>query len=164
MPDTPDSALPIVGWREWVAFPELGLPAVRAKVDTGAATSSLHASRVTTEQRDGELWACFRVSPYFRTRRHPRLHRVTCEAPVVDERIVVSSSGHEDTRLVISALFRLGTAPGAPQWPVEVTLADRRSMRFPMLLGREALAGRALVDSAATNRLGGPPDPAALYD
>ena len=164
MPDAPDPSLPIVGWREWVAFPELGLPAVRAKVDTGAATSSLHARRVTTRERDGVLWARFQVSPYFRTRRHPRVHRVTCEAPVVDERVVVSSSGHEDTRLVISAVFRLGVRAGAPEWRVEVTLADRRSMRFPMLLGREALAGRALVDAAATNCLGGPSDPAALYD
>ena len=157
------ASLPVVGWREWVAFPALGLPAVRAKVDTGAATSSLHARGVTTERRDGVLWACFRVAPYFRTRRHPRAVRVDCQAPVVDERTVVSSSGHEDTRLVVTAVLRLGTRVGAPEWPVEVTLADRRAMRFPMLLGREALAGHALVDAAAANRLGVPRDPAALY-
>ena len=162
MPDP--SSLVTVGWREWVAFPEMGLPAVRAKVDTGAATSSLHARDIETERRDGETWARFRVAPYFRTRRHPRTVRVLCEARVVDERVVVSSSGHEDSRLVVQARLRLGTRVGAPEWPVQLTLADRGPMRFPMLLGREALAGRVLVDAAASNLLPVPRDLAALYD
>ena len=163
LPDTPSSPLVTVGWREWVAFPELGLPAVRAKVDTGAATSALHAREIETVRRGGAPWARFQVTPYFRTRRRPRVVHVACEAPVVDERVVVSSSGHEDVRLVVQAVFRLGVADGAPEWPVEVTLADRRTMRFPMLLGREALAGHALVDAAATDQLGLPADVVSLY-
>lgn len=151
----------IVGWREWVGFPEIGLPAVRAKVDTGAATSALHAHDVEIVDRDGEHWARFIVHPFFR--RHERL-AITCEAPVVDEREVTSSSGHREARVVIGVMFRLGLRADAPEWPIEVTLTDRRGMRFPMLLGREAMAGRVLVDSNASFLLGRPDHPGAFYE
>ena len=151
----------IVGWREWVGFPEIGLPAVRCKVDTGAATSALHAHDVEIVDRDGEHWARFIVHPFFR--RHDRL-AVTCEAPVVDEREVTSSSGHSETRVVIGVMFRLGLKTDSPEWPIEVTLTDRRAMRFPMLLGREAMAGRVLVDSDASFILGRPDHPGAFYE
>ena len=149
-----------VGWREWVAFPEIGLPAVRAKVDTGAATSALHAHAIETHEEDGETWARFVVHPFF---RHERLS-VRCEAPVIDERSVTSSSGHTESRVVIGVTFRLGVRSDAPEWPVELTLTDRRKMRFPMLLGREAMAGRVLVDSGASFLLGRPAQPGALYE
>ena len=154
------SDLITVGWREWVAFPELGLPAVRAKVDTGAATSALHAHSIEPFVRGGAPWARFSVHPFFR--RHPRV-TVVCEAPVVDERTVTSSSGHEDARLVIGVTLRLGIRSDAPEWPIEVSLADRRGMRFPMLLGREAMAGRVAVDPGASFRLGTSDHVAALY-
>ncbi len=150
----------IVGWREWVGFPEIGLPAVRCKVDTGAATSAIHAHDVEIVDRDGEHWARFVVHPFFR--RHDRL-AVTCEAPVVDEREVTSSSGHAESRVVIGVMFRLGLKSDAPEWPIEVTLTDRRAMRFPMLLGRGAMAGRVLVDSDASFLLGRPDHPGAFY-
>ncbi len=151
----------VVGWREWVAFPEIGLPAVRCKVDTGAATSALHAHDVEVVSRGGEHWARFVVHPFFR--RHEGL-AVTCEAPVVDERDVTSSSGHVEARVVIGVMFRLGLKADAPEWPIEVTLTDRRQMRFPMLLGREAMAGRVLVDSGDSFRLGRPDHPGAFYE
>lgn len=151
----------IVGWREWVGFPEVGLPAVRCKVDTGAATSALHAHDVEIVDRDGEHWARFIVHPFFG--RHAGL-AVTCEAPVIDEREVTSSSGHREARVVIGVMFRLGLKATAPEWPIEVTLTDRRGMRFPMLLGREALAGRAFVDPAASFLLGRPDHPGAFYE
>lgn len=154
-------ALTTVGWREWVAFPDLGLPAVRCKVDTGAATSSLHASRIETFERDGEPWARFVVRPFFR--RHRQV-RVRCEAPIVDERHVRSSSGHEDLRIVVGVALRLGVRSDAPQWPIEVTLADRASMQFPMLLGREAMKGRVAVDPGASFLLGHVEHAAALYE
>ena len=160
MTDGPASPLVVVGWREWVAFPEVGLPAVRAKVDTGAATSALHAHAVEPFTRGGELWARFVVHPFFR--RHRRV-AVTCEAPVVDERTVTSSSGHADTRVVVALVLRLGVRSDAPEWPVEVTLADRRTMAFPMLLGREAMVGRVLVDPGASFRLGTVDRAADLY-
>ncbi|MEM6287241.1 MAG: RimK/LysX family protein [Bacteroidota bacterium] len=154
------SDLVTVGWREWVAFPELGLPAVRCKVDTGAATSALHAHNVDVVDRDGERWARFTVHPFFRTERIA----VRCEAPVVDEREVTSSSGHTEARIVVGVMLRLGVRSDAPEWPVEVTLTDRRKMRFPMLLGREAMAGRVLVDAGASYVLGRPERPGAFYE
>ena len=141
----------VIGWREWVALPDLGLLAIRCKVDTGAATSSLHTTHVETFDRDGEPWARFRVTPFHRRRRRIV---VVGEAPVVDEREVTSSSGHVDVRLVVMTVLRLGLKADAPMWPVELTLADRRSMRFPMLLGRQAMVGRVLVDPGASFRLG----------
>ncbi|MEM1055022.1 MAG: RimK/LysX family protein [Bacteroidota bacterium] len=155
------SGLVTVGWREWVAFPDLGLPAVRCKVDTGAATSSLHATHIQTLSRGGTTWARFSVRPFFR--RH-RTIAVICEAPVVDERHVRSSSGHEDLRLVVEVTFRLGVRAGSPEWPIELTLADRASMQFPMLLGREAMAGHVAVDPGASFRLGRVENARALYE
>ena len=147
------SDLVTVGWQEWLAFPDLGLPAVRAKIDTGARTSSLHA-------RDIEPFARFVVNPLFRGKKLA----VECEAPVVDEREVTSSSGHSELRVVVEAMLRLGLQSDAPEWPVEVTLTDRRKMRFPMLLGREAMAGRVLVDSGGSFLRGRPDHPGAFYE
>ena len=141
----------IVGWCEWVALPELGLPAIRCKVDTGAATSSLHATTVERFSRGGAPWVRLHVTPFHRERRQIV---VVGEAPVVDEREVVSSSGHAEGRLVVETALRLGLRVDAPSWPIEITLADRRAMRFPMLLGRQAMAGRVRVDPGASDRLG----------
>ncbi len=154
-------ALTTVGWREWVAFPEIRLPAVRCKVDTGAATSSLHASRIETFERGGETWVRFVVRPFFR--RHRQV-KVACEAPVVDQRHVRSSSGHEDLRIVVGITLRLGVRSDAPEWPIEVTLADRAAMQFPMLLGREAMKGRVAVDPGASFLLGRVEHAASLYE
>ncbi len=154
------SSLITVGWREWLAFPEVGLPAVRAKVDTGAATSAIHARGVERFTKGGAPWARFDVQPFFR--RHRRV-TVTCEAPVVDVRTVTSSSGHADERLVVGVTLRLGVRAGQPEWPVEVSLADRGAMRFPMLLGREAMAGHVAVDPGASFLLGQLDHAADLY-
>ena len=141
----------LVGWREWVALPDLGLLALPCKVDTGAATSALHATEVQVFARDGRPWARFRVQPLHR--RHPHVV-VTCEAPVVAECEVTASSGHADVRLVVETTLRLGLRADAPAWPIELTLADRTAMRYPMLLGRQAMAGRVVVDPGASERLG----------
>ena len=154
------SDLVTVGWQEWLAFPGMGLPAVRAKIDTGARTSALHARAIEHLEREGETWVRFEVNPLFRGRRL----KVMCEAPVVDEREVTSSSGHTGLRVVVEAMLRLGLATDAPEWPVELTLTDRRGMRFPMLLGREAMSGRVLVDSGASFKLGRPDHPGAFYE
>ena len=163
MPHTVDpSRLPVVvGWREWVAFPDLGLYAVRAKVDTGAATTALHAHGIEPYWRGDERRVQFVVHPFFR--KHRRL-TVACDAPVIDERTVTSSSGHAENRLVIVARLRLGGASDAPEWPVEVTLTDRRKMRFPMLLGRQAMTGRVRVDPGTSFRLGQLDRPGDFYE
>ena len=130
----------IVGWREWVALPDLGLPAVKAKVDTGAKTSSLHAFDIETFREGGRERVRFGVHPL---QENEQL-AVWATADVVDERSVTSSSGHEEVRIVIRTSLRLGDLT----WPVELTLTDRSRMRLRMLLGREALASRLLVDAS----------------
>jgi ribosomal protein S6--L-glutamate ligase len=133
----------ILGWEEWVALPDLGLPAIKAKVDTGARTSALHA---------------FFVEPVpGRTARvrfgvHPIPRRadieIVCVAPVVDRRSVTSSNGDREKRYVISTPIRIGER----EWNIEVTLTNRESMSYRMLLGRQAIGGGILVDPASSFR------------
>ncbi|CAN5512619.1 ATP-dependent zinc protease [soil metagenome] len=147
-----------VGWREWIALPEIGLLALRAKLDTGARTSALHATEVERFINKG--------APYVRFLAHP-LHtpkrRTWCEAPLIDEREITSSNAATSTRLIIQTSLRLGVPLGSPEWDIELSLAERKGMRFPMLLGREALHGRIVVDPGSSFLLGKPVSPADLY-
>lgn len=144
----------VVGWREWVALPELGLPAVEAKVDSGAATSALHAFAMDVFEEDGRRQVCFGVHPL---RDDDAIEVFAC-AEVIDERVVVSSNGREELRIVI----RTPLVIGGRSWPIELTLTDRRHMEYRMLLGREALRGRLVVDPER-ERLAGVIDPSAHY-
>lgn len=130
----------IVGCEEWCAFPDLGIPAIKARVDSGAKTSSIHAFNVQKFRRQGETWVSFEVHPVQNNRRTV----VRCERPIVDKRVVKSSSGISETRYVILATLKIGHEA----WEIELTLANRDSMGYRMLLGREAMSGRMLVDPA----------------
>ena len=144
--------LPIVGWREWVSLPGLGIPEIRAKIDTGALSSSIQAIRPERFERGGRRMVRFQVRP---EPRNPAL-AVVAEAEVADERSVRSSGGGEELRLVILAELQLAGV----RFPIELNLARRDAMGFRMILGREALRGRFLVDPArsylAGRRAGGP--------
>lgn len=128
----------IVGNQEWCAFPELGLPAVKARIDSGAKTSSLHAWDIETFYENEIKMARFIVHPLQRDLSVT----LACQAPVVDRRAVKSSSGIAQTRTVIATTLSLGGV----EWPVELTLTNRDSMRYRMLLGRQAMADRILID------------------
>lgn len=120
-----------VGWREWVGLPELGLPAIKAKIDTGAKTSSLHAFDIKIVKKGGVRFAKFNIHPLHGKKRIT----VTCRAPLVDRRYVTDSGGHRELRYVIKTPMQIGNK----QYDIEITLADRESMAFRMLLGRQAM-------------------------
>ena len=131
-----------VGRREWCGLPALGVPAIKVKVDTGARTSSLHASEIEQEHRDGVGWVRFRVAPL---REHSGF-LLTCEAPISSVRRVRSSNGQIQQRVFIETTLLLGRE----SWDIEVSLADRSDMKFPMLLGRQAMRGRVHVNPGAS--------------
>lgn len=128
----------VVGWREWVALPELDIARTKAKVDTGARTSALHAFDVEDFERDGQRWARFEIHPHQRTARGA----VVAEAQLVDLRPVRSSSGRAEQRWVIETTIDLAGV----RWPIELTLTRRDAMGFRMLVGRQAIRRRFLVD------------------
>lgn len=133
---SPDKVL--VGWNEWCRLPDLGVPAIKAKIDTGARTSALHAfdTRLT---RGG-------YRTYVEFNAHPLQRRddiiVPCHALLIDERHIMSSSGHRERRYVILTQLILG----GQSWEIELTLSQRDELAFRMLLGREALSHRTIVD------------------
>lgn len=135
-----------LGWREWAALPDLGVAAIKAKLDTGARTSSLHAFDLERFSRDGADMVRFEVHP--RQRSRSESHEV--EVPVIDERWVRNSGGQRELRPVIETTILIGEE----RWPIELTLTRRDEMGFRMLLGRQALRGRVLVDPGRSYRAG----------
>jgi hypothetical protein len=129
----------VMGWREWLELPDLGIRRVKAKVDTGARSSSLHAEQIELFQSRGRMGVRFIVLPLQRS----RLKSVACEAPLHDERYVRSSNGSRELRPVI----RTNVSWGGQVWDVDLTLTSRDLMGFRMLLGREAIRRRYLVDT-----------------
>ena len=142
----PDNELLTFGWREWVALPELGIPAIKAKVDTGARTSALHAFEVRSFLEGDRKRGEFKMHP----RQNNNEHVVVCVADVVDERSVTDSGGHREQRWVVRTDLCIGTNT----WPIEITLTARDDMRFRMLLGRTAINGRAQVDPSRSYVVG----------
>ncbi|MGW8282510.1 MAG: ATP-dependent zinc protease family protein [Gemmatimonadota bacterium] len=141
--------MPVIGWREWVGLPDFGIASIKAKVDTGARSSSLHAYDMRRFRRNGTDWVGFEIHPIQRNSNVS----IDAEAPILEYRSVRSSSGKAAVRPVIVADVELLGL----RWPVELTLASRDEMGFRMLLGREAIRQRFVVDAGKSYR-GGRPD------
>lgn len=137
-----------LGWREWGALPELGIDKIKMKIDTGAKTSCLHAFALHPFMRDGQSWVRIHMHPIQDNDSH--IH--VCEARIVDRRTVRDSGGHEELRYVVETQLQLA----GERFPIELTLTNRDSMRFRMLLGRQAMGGRFVVDPQKSYCLGTP--------
>ncbi|MCB2183492.1 MAG: ATP-dependent zinc protease [Desulfobulbaceae bacterium] len=132
----------VLGWREWLSLPGLNIPAIKAKIDTGARSSALHAFQLETHKNNGRHMVRFALHP-LQKRSDVAL---ICNAEIIDYRRVSDSGGHYEMRYVIKTPVCIGTTT----WDIEITLTDRETMRFRMLLGRTALEGKILVDPQAS--------------
>ena len=131
-----------VGWREWVSLPDIGLPLIKAKVDTGARTSALHAFEVSPFEKDNIQYVRFFIHPI---QENDEIVQ-ECIAPVCDYRWISDSGGHREQRFVIETPIQIGGL----SWPIEITLTNRDTMKFRMLLGRTAMENRIVVDPVAS--------------
>lgn len=145
--------LPVIGWKEWLALPDLQIPAIKAKIDTGARTSALHTFSIEEFTSQNQLMVRFGIHP-LRKKQHIELF---CEAPVVDRRLVKDSGGHSEMRYVIETNVVLGPR----HWSIKITLTNREGMMFRMLLGRTALKEQFVIDPAQVYLTGR--ELAALY-
>jgi hypothetical protein len=138
VPTEPPTPLATIGWREWIALPELGIRAIKAKIDTGARSSALHAFDIELFNRGEQAMVRCRVHPW----QGDTAETIFVEAPLAAQRTVRNSGGIETLRpVIITAVELLGQ-----RWPIELTLTSRDCMGFRMLLGREAVRRRLLVD------------------
>ena len=128
----------LIGSEEWCNFPDLGIPAIKARVDSGAKTSSIHAVNISTFKRDGHKWVRYEVFP-LQDNRRVSIH---CESKVINTRYIKGTTGISEKRYIIKTPLKLGEQV----WDIEITLANRDTMGYRMLLGREAMINRAIID------------------
>ena len=146
-----------IGWREWIALPALGVSGIKAKIDTGARTTALHAEDIHHHERDGSDWLEFTIPA---GAGHGKLR---VDAPMKEQREVRNTSGIPDARPVIVTTLSLGRR----RWPIEITLTDRTEMAFDIILGRTAIRRKGLVVDPGRSFLLPPPvgfDPRANTD
>ena len=136
------------GWREWILLPEFELPQIKAKIDTGARTSCLHAFSVEPYIKDSQEWVRFGIHPH----QDDTETEVYNDALVIDKRIVSDSGGNKEERYVISTDVILANQ----RWPIEITLTNRDTMLFRMLLGRTAMEQKIIVNPSESFLLGEP--------
>ncbi len=147
MPKTQVVVRKEIGWREWIGLPELGIASIKAKIDTGARTSALHAVDLRPYEKDGEHWIDFRV-PLAGLPGDKR-----CSARIIDQRDIKNTSGVAERRYVVETTLVMG----AKQWRVELSLANRQEMAFEVILGRTAVRRFGLLVNPGRSFLAGPP-------
>lgn len=143
-----------IGWEEWCSFPDLGLPAIKCKTDTGATLSAIHAKKIKTFMKDDVEWVSFQVSPLTSNRKL----KIKCQAKVLKRKTVTSSNGMREHRIVIKTNLQLGVRI----YSIYVTLTDRSKMTYRMLLGREAMK-YMIIKPRASFLLGKIKMPTLLY-
>ena len=136
----------IIGWREWVSLPDFCVPGIKVKIDTGAASSAIHAFDIEPFENEGIPFVRFNIHPL--QSRHDIA--IPCEAKLVDRRKVKNSGGKSQNRYVVETTLNLA----GRQWPIELTLTNRDQMKFRMLLGRSAMRGRIIVDPQLSYQAG----------
>lgn len=137
-----------IGWNEWCTLPELSLPIIKAKIDTGAKISALHAFDIKTFFKEGIEYAIFHIHPIQGNHTISKI----CTAVVVDRRNIMSSNGHRECRIVIKTPLKLENSV----WDILITLSNRDPLQFRMLLGREALSERVIIHPNRSCLLGRP--------
>jgi hypothetical protein len=130
----------VLGWREWVALPALGIDRIKVKVDTGAKNSALHAYNSSLIHKNGENWIRFDIHPD----QNDSTTKKSCTVRLIGYRWVTNSGGTRERRIVIETLIRIGDR----EWPIIITLSNRDQMGFRMLVGRTAIRGKYMVDPA----------------
>lgn len=148
--------LPLLGWREWVTLPELNLKHIKAKIDTGARSSALHAFALDPYRKGGQRWVMFAIHP---EQKHTDTI-IECHAPIKDRRFVSDSGGHKQRRYVIESQLIIGQSLIS----AEITLTNRDNMQFRMLLGRTAMNGHFIIDPSASYLQGEPENSSSLSD
>ncbi|MDH3582366.1 MAG: ATP-dependent zinc protease [Hyphomicrobiales bacterium] len=128
----------VIGWREWVGLPDLDVKGIKAKIDTGARTSAIHAWNIARHEEEGRQWVEFDLHPVQRENQTV----ISCRAPLIDMRTIRSSSGQTEHRYVIRTKLRLG----GRTWLIDLSLTNRDEMGFRLLLGRAAVRRRVIVD------------------
>ena len=131
--------LPLIGWREWISLPDLNIASIKAKIDTGAHTSALHAKNIKYEKSEGKTYIIFKTYPLQKSLKNP----VRVKALLVGKKKIKSSNGQSETRPVIKTKITLGEF----SWLIHITLTKRDQMGFRFILGREALKDRFFVDT-----------------
>lgn len=139
----------LIGWRERIGLPELGLPRLTAKIDTGARTSALHATRIRQFDKDGARWVRFHIP------HSSGLQARDCEAPLIETRAIRNTSGVDQDRLVIETRLEIA----GRGWPIEVSLADRANMSHPIILGRTAIRKHGILIDAGRSFMTSPKPP-----
>ena len=137
---------PVIGWREWLSLPDLGIKTIKAKIDTGARSSSIHAFDIRPYMSKGQRMVRFKIHPY----QHDSHKTAEAEAVVMDRRLIRNSGGSAEFRYVIQTTAKIK----GYQWPIELTLTNRDVMGFRMLLGRQAIRGRFLINPSKSFLLG----------